>query len=89
MPLNPRVILIALVSLTIVFACLYGYARASRREALEEEWQVTGRVGDRDAHVAAGLTAYEPTLRRRLAIWVFGVPLGALALYVAVSEALA
>jgi hypothetical protein len=74
--------MIALVRLAVmgfvvstVFYVLIGlYVRSLRRERLEEQWEEQGRPGTRDAFVAAGMDAYNRSLRPKLLIGVYIVP---------------
>ena len=68
-----RFLVMSFLVLTLIFLCLWLYARAARREALVEEWHVHG-TGDRDAFVAHGLAAQAPGLRRRLLLICYGAP---------------
>ena len=63
-----RIVMVALIFQTVIFASLWFYARAKRREVLETEWADKEHAVPREAYVKAGLTAYEAPLKRKL-IW--------------------
>ena len=61
--------------LTVFYVCLSLYSRSVRKEKLEREWDEEIREGDRDAFVRAGLLEYRNSLRRKLILGVYIVPL--------------
>ncbi|MCJ7874213.1 hypothetical protein Q4577_09100 [Marinovum sp. 2_MG-2023] len=72
-----RLSFIGFVVLTIVYVCLSLYSRAVRRDKLEAEWEAEGMQGDDDAKeafVKSGLTDYDGSLRRKLILGVYVVP---------------
>lgn len=69
-----RLIVILFVALTIVYISLSFYSRARRREKLEQEWQDEGMEGDKRAFVQTGLQEYDGSLRRKLILGVYVVP---------------
>lgn len=77
-----RFLALGLVALTIVYVSLLFYARAARRDKLEALWEHEGRPGDRALYVRRGMVEYERTLKRRLVIGVYGVPLCVFVVYV-------
>lgn len=70
-----RLFFMAFIVLSVVFVCVSLYSRAVRREKLEREWEEEGSVGDRDAFVKAGLVEYDSSLRKRLILGVYIIPL--------------
>ncbi len=50
------------------------WSRSVRREKLEEEWDGEIRTGDRDAFIEEGLRAYDRSLRRKLILGVYVIP---------------
>lgn len=70
-----RMLVVGFVVLTIVYICLSLYSRAVRRGKLEEEWDETGMQGDRDAFIKEGLEEYDGSLRRKLILGVYVIPL--------------
>ena len=69
-----RVFAIAFVVLTVSYVCLSFYSRAVRREKLEAQWDDESREGDKRAFVRAGLKEYDGSLRRRLILGVYVIP---------------
>lgn len=69
-----RLVVMGFVVLTIIYICLSFYSRAVRRGKLEAQWEAEGQSGDRDAFVAQGLEAYNNSLRRKLILGVYIVP---------------
>lgn len=76
----------ALVALTIVFICLWFYARAARREKLEAQWDENQGPGRRESFVKAELSTYESTLKRKLIWGVYIIPGCLLALLIYVTN---
>lgn len=74
-----RGLFLILVALTVVYVCLSLYSRSIRKEKLEKEWDEVVRTGDRDDFVRAGLREYRGSLRRKLILGVYIVPLIAFA----------
>lgn len=74
-----RGLFLILVALTVVYVCLSLYSRSIRKEKLEKEWDEVVRTGDRDDFVRAGLQEYRGSLRRKLILGVYIVPLIAFA----------
>jgi hypothetical protein len=68
--------------LTVIYIALSIYSRRVRRGKLEAEWLVAGRPGDEDAFVEAGLKEYDSSLRRKLILGVYVVPITAMAVIV-------
>jgi hypothetical protein len=70
-----RLLIILLVVLTIIYVSLSLYSRSVRRGKLEAEWDEEGMSGDREAFVREGLEDYDGSLRRKLILGVYIVPL--------------
>ena len=69
-----RLTVIGLVVLTVIYICLSLYSRSVRRGKLEAEWNREGMTGDRDAWIDKGLRDYDGSLRRKLILGVYIVP---------------
>ena len=67
-------ILAGLVLLTVIYLVLSVWSRSVRREKLEEEWDSEIRAGDRDSFIEAGLRDYDRSLRRKLILGVYVIP---------------
>ena len=74
-----RLILMALVFLTVIYFLVSIYSRSVRRERLEKRFDAGGVEGDRDAYIADGMQHYERGLRKRLIWLVIILPLAAMA----------
>jgi Ca2+/Na+ antiporter len=72
-----RLALMLFVALTIIYVMVSLYSRSVRKEKLENEWDAAPQSdapGARDAFIQAGLTEYRGSLRRRLILLVYVVP---------------
>lgn len=70
-----RLLVIGFLALSVVYICLSLYSRAVRRDKLEKEWDEENQQGDRETFVEAGLREYDGSLRRKLILGVYIVPL--------------
>lgn len=70
-----KLFLILLVALSVVYVSLSLYSRSVRRDKLEREWDEEIGEGDRDAFVKDGLKDYDQSLRRKLILGVYIVPI--------------
>ncbi|MFP7672272.1 hypothetical protein ACG74X_02825 [Marivita sp. S0852] len=70
-----RLLVIAFLVLSVVYISLSLYSRAVRRDKLEKEWDEEIQQGDKDTFVEAGLREYDGSLRRKLILGVYIVPL--------------
>ncbi len=75
-----RAALLGFVILTVVYLLVSVYSRSVRRERLEKEWDGDpaneGRLPDeRTAFIEQGMQAYRHSLRRRLIVLVYIIPL--------------
>lgn len=70
---------IGMVVLTVVYISLSLYSRATRRDKLEKAWDDEGMTGDRDAFIDNGLREYDGSVRRKLILGVYIVPITAIA----------
>ncbi len=62
------------IILTVIYIALSIYSRRVRRGKLEAEWLAAGKPGSEDAYVKAGLKEYDSSLRRKLILGVYVVP---------------
>ncbi len=69
-----RMAVIGFVVLTVFYVLLSVYSRSVRREKLEKEWDEEVKTGDRDAYIEKGMAEYEGSLRRKLIILVYVIP---------------
>ena len=70
-----RLLFIAFVVLSVIYLLLSLYSRARARDRLEAEWDAGDFDIPRDNYVRAGLTDYDGSLRRKLILGVYVVPM--------------
>ena len=70
-----RLLVFGFLALTLIYVCLSFYSRAVRRGKLEAEWDEDVKEGDRDAFVQEGLEEYDGSLRRKLILGVYVIPI--------------
>ena len=81
-----RLLFILLVVLTIIYVCLSLYSRSVRRGKLEARWAEEGMPGDRETYVRQGLEEYDGSVRRKLLLGVYVVPLTLIAVLIYVTN---
>lgn len=69
-----RMALIGFVVLSVIYVALSIYSRSVRREKLEEAWEAQGQPGAREDFVRDGLADYDASLRRKLILGVYVIP---------------
>ena len=73
-----RLIVFGFVGLTVFYLLISIYSRSLRREKLEKRWDADPPDGageaERDAYIEEGMRAYEHSLRRKLIVLVYVVP---------------
>ncbi len=74
------------VALSIVFVCLWFYARAARREKLQAQWDRDQGPGRRESFLAAEMASYEERLKRKLIWGVYVIPGSLLAILIYVTN---
>jgi Ca2+/Na+ antiporter len=70
-----RLVVFGFIALSVVYLLVTLYARSVRREALEKEFDAGGIDGSRDAFIEAGMSDYKQSLRRKLLLLVYVVPM--------------
>lgn len=75
-----RLAVFGFVALTVVYLLVSIYSRSIRREKLEKAWDSDpAREGslpdERAAFIAAGMEAYRHSLRRKLIVLVYVIPM--------------
>lgn len=70
-----RLIVMLFVALTVVYVSLSFYSRAVRRSKLKKKWHEGKQLVDRDTFVQRGLERYDGSIRRKLILLVYIVPL--------------
>jgi Ca2+/Na+ antiporter len=79
-------VLIAFAVLTAIYVIVSIWSRSVRREKLENEWDEGAHDGDRDAFIQAGLRDYDRSLRRKLILGIYVVPLALVLVLVYVTN---
>ena len=69
-----RLVVVGFIVLTVIYVGLSLYSRAVRRGKLNEQWEEDGKQGDQDVFVGQGLKDYDGSLRRKLILGVYVVP---------------
>lgn len=77
-----RLVIFGFIALTIVYVGLSVWSRRRHRARLEREWDRQDHPGNRDAYIAEGMAQYEGSLRRRLIVLVYVIPVCTVALLV-------
>ena len=77
-----RLLIIGFVVLTVIYVSLSLYSRRVRRGKLAREWDEEIRTGDRDAFIEDGLQDYDQSLRRKLILGVYIVPVTLVAIII-------
>ena len=75
MPTLVRIMLLAFGVVTVIYVCLSLYSRAVRRDKLAEEWDAGGISVPRETFISDGLKDYDGSLRRKLILGVYVVPM--------------
>jgi Ca2+/Na+ antiporter len=75
-----RAAVLAFVVLSVVYVIVSIYSRSVRREKLEKDWdsdpdKLGAESSERDAYIKAGLNAYRHSLRRKLIVLVYIIPM--------------
>ena len=70
-----RLLVIGFVVLTVIYVSLSLYSRSVRRGKLKVWWEEEGRPGDLETYVDQGLKDYDGSLRRKLILGVYVVPI--------------
>lgn len=69
-----RFLVILFIALSVIYVSLSLYSRARRRDRLEAEWDEAPGAGEREAFIREGLEEYDHSLRRKLILGVYVVP---------------
>lgn len=80
-----RLAVFGFAALTVVYLLVSIYSRSVRRERLEKEWDGDpAREGslpdEREAFIEAGMAAYRNSLRRKLIVLVYIIPMAIVAI---------
>lgn len=69
-----RLVVIGFFVLTVIYICLSLWSRSVRRGKLNAEWQEGGHEGSYEAFMDEGLRDYDRSLRRKLILGVYVIP---------------
>ncbi|EEB84647.1 hypothetical protein [Roseobacter sp. GAI101] len=69
-----ELIVVGFVVLTIIYVGLSLYSRRVRRGKLRRKWQNGPRLVDMDSFVRRGLRKYDTSIRRKLILGVYIIP---------------
>ena len=81
-----RLLFVLLIVQTVVYVLFSLYSRAVRKSKLKRHWTQKNLTVDRDTYVRRGLKKYDGSIRRKLILLVYIIPLGAIALLVYVMN---
>ena len=81
-----RLIIMLLIVQTVIYIVLSLWSRSTRRRKLNDYWDRKGLTGDREAFVKRGLKQYDNSIRRKLLLGVYIVPLVVIATLVFVMN---
>ena len=70
-----RLAVMFFLALTVVYVSLSFYSRAVRKAKLKEKWDAGKHLVDRDTFIQRGLERYDGSIRRKLLLGVYVVPL--------------
>lgn len=70
-----QLLVVGFILLTVVYIALSIWSRRVRRAKLEDEWYEEGMQGEQEDFVEAGLRDYDGSLRRKLILGVYVVPI--------------
>lgn len=78
-----RLVIIGFLALSVIYLSLSVYFRSVRRENLEEDWAEKHPDGgdrtQRDAYIETGMAEYAHSIRKRLVLLVYVIPVIAIA----------
>lgn len=69
-----RLVVFGFIALTVIYICLSFYSRGVRKSQLRKKWYEGKQLVDRDTFVKRGLERYDGSIRRKLILGVYVVP---------------
>ncbi|TMM52765.1 hypothetical protein [Sulfitobacter sabulilitoris] len=69
-----KLVIVGFAVLTVIYISLSLYSRAVRRDKLRAQWEEDIRTGDKEDFVERGLKEYDHSLRRKLILAVYIIP---------------
>ncbi len=73
-----RLAVFGFLGLSVVYVLVSVYSRSVRREELEKEWDEGPKQGSREDFIEKGMIEYQGSLRRKLIVLVYIIPLAAI-----------
>ena len=70
-----RLIVFGFLILTVIYVCLFFYSRSVRKSKLREWYQDSDKSMDEDTFVDEGLKEYDTSIRPKLLLGVYIVPI--------------
>ncbi|QIE46546.1 hypothetical protein G5B38_14010 [Pseudohalocynthiibacter aestuariivivens] len=70
-----RLMVFGFLFLSVIYVALSFYSRSVRTGKLRKQWEEEGQPGERDVFVDAGLKEYDGSVRRKLILLVYIVPI--------------
>ena len=70
-----RLIVFGFLILTVIYVCLFFYSRSVRKSKLREWYQDSDKSMDEDTFVDEGLKEYDASIRPKLLLGVYIVPI--------------
>jgi hypothetical protein len=77
-----RLVVIGGAVLTVIYICLSIYSRFARRGKLAARWDIDKGPGARDDFIDAGMKDYDSSLRKKLILGVYVVPVSIIAVII-------
>lgn len=74
-----RLLMILFFPLSIIYISVSLWSRGVRKRKLESEWEQKGQIGSQEDFVRDGLADYSNSLRRKLILLVYIIPLAVIA----------
>lgn len=69
-----RLVVFGFIALSVIYLWVSWQSRAAQRRKLRAEWDEQGLTGDQDDFVAAGMQVYERSLRHKLIVLIYIIP---------------
>jgi Ca2+/Na+ antiporter len=69
-----RLVVFGFLTLTVIYVIVLVWSRATQRRKLEKDWTDNGQPGDKDTYIETGMAQYEHSLRRKLILLIYVVP---------------
>lgn len=81
-----RAVVVVFAALTVIYVIVSLYSRARRRARLERQWNMDIRTGDREAFVREGMKKYDASLRKKLILGVYILPVATVGLVIYITN---